>query len=318
MVSMKKKLNSILLLFAITLIIFFACTAKQETVQTASVDMLADSGLIAPGAKPELVSRQFVFTEGPAVDRRGNVFFTDQPNDQIWEYSTDGKLSLFMNKAGRSNGMYFDPAGNLITCADEHGQLLSIDSVRKISVLLLNYRGHQFNGPNDLWINANGNIYFTDPYFQRDYWERENPDTALGGERLYFMKDEKSMVVLADSTVIKPNGIVGTPDGKYLYVADMGVDKTYRYEINADGTLFNRTVFINQSSDGMTLDDKGNLYITGSGVTVYDPRGQKIAHINIPEQWTANVCFSGKDKNILFITASEAIYTLPMNVKGVE
>ena len=98
----------------------------------------------------------------------------------------------------------------------------------------------------------------------------------------------------------------------------MGVNKTYHYEINKDGTLSNRTVFVTMSSDGMTLDEKGNLYLTGTGVTVFNSNGEKIKHIDIPENWTANICFGGKNKNILFITASKAIYTLEMNVKGVE
>lgn len=274
--------------------------------------------IIAPGATPQLVSRQFTFTEGASTDRYGNIFFTDQPNNKIWEYDTAGKLSVFLDNAGRSNGMYFDKKGNLISCADEHDQLWCISPTKKITVLLKDFHGHLLNGPNDLWINSNGNIYFTDPYFQRDYWTRQNPDPAIAGEKLYFMKDEKSVPVVADSTTKKPNGIVGTPDGKYLYVADMGVNKTFRYEINKDGTLTNKTVFLNMSSDGMTLDEQGNLYLTGMGVTVFNNKGEKIAHINIPEKWSANICFGGRNKNVLFITASEALYSLQMNVSGVE
>ena len=283
-----------------------------------AVPTSSDTNIVKPGAVPNLISRQFKFTEGASVDKAGNVFFTDQPNNKIWEYSIDGKLSVFLDNAGRSNGTYFDAKGNLITCADEHDQLWAISPDKKINVLVKDLNGHLFNGPNDLWINSNGNIYFTDPYFQRNYWERKNPDPAIDGEKLYFMKDEKSKPVPADNDLKKPNGIVGTPDGKYLYVADMGVNKTYRYEINKDGTLSNRTVFVTMSSDGITLDEKGNLYLTGTGVTVFNSNGEKIKHIDIPENWTANICFGGKNKNILFITASEAIYTLEMNVKGVE
>lgn len=295
----------------------FVISAKSKTFTT--IINASDTNIVKPGAAPQLISRQFSFTEGPSVDKEGNVFFTDQPNNKIWKYSIDGKLSIFMDNAGRSNGTYFDAKGNLITCADEHDQLWAISPDKKVTVILKDFKGHLLNGPNDLWINNNGNIYFTDPYFQRDYWERKNPDPAIGGEKLYFMKDERSQPVIADNDVKKPNGIVGTPDGKYLYVADMGVNKTYRYEINKDGTLSNRIVFLNNiSSDGMTLDEKGNLYLTGMGVTVFNSNGEKIKHIDIPEKWIANICFGGKNKNVLFLTASEAIYTLEMNVKGVE
>jgi len=103
-----------------------------------------------------------------------------------------------------------------------------------------------------------------------------------------------------------------------LYVADIGDDKTYKYKINADGSLSDRQLFCTQGSDGMTLDEKGNVYLTGNGVTIYNNKGEKTENIAVPEKWTANLCFSGKKKNILFITASESIYTIEMNVKGVE
>ena len=135
-----------------------------------------EAGIIAENAKPTLVSNQFKFTEGPAVDKKGNVFFTDQPNDKIWKYSTDKKLSVFLDKTGRSNGMYFDKKGNLLTAADEKNELWSISPDKKITVLLDNYQGKLFNGPNDLWIDPKGGIYFTDPYYQRPYWERKKSE----------------------------------------------------------------------------------------------------------------------------------------------
>jgi gluconolactonase len=305
------------ILVLLTFIIFCTPTnAESKPVHMLVID--SDTDIVKPGAVPQLISNQFSFTEGASVDKEGNVFFTDQPNNKIWKYDVKGTLSLFMDNAGRSNGTYFDAKSNLITCADQHNELWLIAPDKKVTVLIKDFQGHTLNGPNDLWINTNGNIYFTDPYFQRDYWERKNPDPAIGGEKLYFMKTERSTPVIADADLKKPNGIVGTPDGKYLYVADMGVNKTYRYEINKDGTLSNKTVFVNMSSDGMTLDEKGNLYLTGFGVTVFNSKGEKIKQIDIPEEWTANICFGGKNKNLLFITASKAIYILEMRVKGVE
>lgn len=277
-----------------------------------------DAALVKAGAVPKLISRQFSFTEGASTDKAGNVFFTDQPNNKIWKYDTDGKLSVFMDKTNRSNGTYFDAKGNLISCADESNELIKISTSKKITVLLKNYNGHTFNGPNDCWVNSSGDIYFTDPYYKRDYWKRTKPDSLLGGQFLYLLKNKKTNAVRIDSALTQPNGIVGTPNGKYLYVADFGVSKTYRYDINKDGSINNRQEFIQQASDGMTLDEKGNLYITGNGVTVFNKEGNKIAHIDIPEKWTANICFGGKNKDVLFITASEAVYTLEMNVKGVE
>jgi gluconolactonase len=274
-----------------------------------------ESGLVAPGAKPQLVAKQFKFTEGPAVDRQGNVFFTDQPNDKIWQYSTNGQLSVFLDKTGRANGMYFDRKGNLITCSDEHNQLWSISPEGQVTVLLQDFGGKRFNGPNDLWIHPKTDgIYFTDPYYQRAYWTRKSPEIA--GQKVYYLAKGAKAAVVVDEELRQPNGIVGTPDGKYLYVADIGDNKTYRYQIRKDGTLSKRQLFVAQGSDGMTLDNRGNVYLTGKGVTVYNPAGEQIEQIAVPEGWTANVCFGGKDRKTLFITASEAVYILPMQVKG--
>jgi gluconolactonase len=295
---MKTKLSICLLLLASSLTAF---------AQDAPYDTLY---------KPQLISKQFSFTEGASVDKKGNVFFTDQPNNKIWEYSTDGKLSIFLDSAGRSNGMYFDKKGNLITCADENDQLWSISPDKKVKVLLKDYQGHLMNGPNDIWIDDKGGIYMTDPYYQRPYWTRTKPD--LDGQKVYYLPKGKKQPIIVDADFKQPNGIVGTPDGKYLYVADIGDNKTYKYTINKDATLSDRKLFVAQGSDGMTLDEKGNVYLCGKGVTIYNPQGNKIGHIAINEPWTANLCFGGVNKDVLFITASTALYTVKMNVKGVE
>lgn len=270
--------------------------------------------LFEAGAKPQLVSGQFVFTEGPATDKYGNVFFTDQPNNKIWKYGTDGKLTVFMDNAGRSNGLYFDKKNNLIACADEHNQLWSITPEGKIKVLVKDLDGKLLNGPNDLWITPNGDMYFTDPYYQRDYWTRKK--SALDGEKLYYLPKNSTKPVVADAEFKQPNGIVGTADGKYLYVADIGDNKTYRYDIGKNGELSNKTLLIHQGSDGMTVDNRGNIYLTGAGVTVYSPEGKKITNIPIPEQWTGNVVFGGSNRDVLFITASKGVYILKMNVRA--
>ncbi|CCH53385.1 SMP-30/Gluconolaconase/LRE domain protein [Fibrisoma limi BUZ 3] len=273
--------------------------------------------VVAPGATLTQVSNQFTFTEGPTVDRAGNVYFTDQPNDKIWKYDVGGTLSVFMDKTGRSNGLYMDKQGNIIACADDKNELWAINPTNKsVTVLLNDYQGKRLNGPNDLWLEPKGGIFFTDPYYQRNYWTRKEPD--LKKQSVYYLPKGTKQPVVADSTLQQPNGIVGTPDGKYLYVADIRANKTYKYQINPDGSLTNRQLFVEQGSDGMTLDAEGNLYLTGRGVTVYDPTGKKLGNIPVPSRWVGNLCFGGKDRRTLFITASESVYTLPMRVKGVE
>ena len=279
-------------------------------------DTTQKSNIIAKGASPQLVSKQFKFTEGPAVDKDGNVYFTDQPNDKIWKYDTNGKLSVFLDKTGRSNGLYFDRKGNLISCADERNELWSIDPTGKVTVLLSDYKGQLFNGPNDLWVHPKGGIYFTDPLYKRDYWTRQGK--RLEKELVYFLPADKKEPVVVASNIVKPNGVIGTPDGKYLYVADIGDSKIYKYAINTDRTLQSPQLFAEQPCDGMTIDNQGNIYLAGKGITVYNPEGKQIEHVDIPEPWTANVCFGGKNRDKLFITASEAVYILDMQVRGVQ
>ncbi|WP_462265906.1 SMP-30/gluconolactonase/LRE family protein [Mucilaginibacter sp.] len=289
----------------------FGLKANRDTTSADS------AGLFLPGqAQLILVSDQFSFTEGPSVDKQGNIYFTDQPNNKIWKYDTQGKISLFKDNAGRPNGTYVDNNGNLIVCADEHNQLWQIDRKGKTKVLVNNLHGKRLNGPNDLWVSQHGDIYFTDPYYQRDYWARTKSE--LDGQKVYLLLKGSTIPQIIAADLQKPNGIAGTPDGKTLFVADIQANKIYKYTITSAGTLKEKQEFYNQGADGITLDEQGNLYLAGNGVTIVNPRGQKIAHINVPQPWTANLCFGGTKKNILFITASKAVYILPMKVKGVE
>ena len=298
---------------AAALLITFV-NAFAQTGQTPVPDSIP---VVAPGATLHRVSDQFAFAEGPAVDKTGAVYFTDQPNDKIWKYDpADDKLTLFMDKTGRANGLYFDKKGNLIACADAKNELWSISPQKKVSVLLTNEEGHRLNGPNDLWIDPKGGIYFTDPYYQRDYWERKKSD--LDGQKVYYLPKGAKQAEIMDGDLKQPNGIVGTPDGRALYVADIRAGKTYRYDIGLDSRLTNRRLFVEQGSDGMTLDNEGNLYLSGKGVTVYDPAGKKLGTIPVPSRWVGNLCFGGKDRSTLFITASESVYTLLMRVRGVQ
>ena len=287
--------------------------------------------IVAEGEAPVRLADSYSFTEGPATDARGNVYFTDQPNNRIYRWDCEsGEITLFTDQSGRSNGMYFDAQGNLIACADMDNQLWRFD-MRSTSgrllpqgrkngqaeILITDYRGKLLNGPNDVWISKDGGYYLTDPYFKRDYWTR-SPERQQPVEGLYYLAPGSKQLLMLDSTLNQPNGIVGTPDGKHLYVAEAKENRILRYDILTDGSLTNRQVFANMGSDGMTIDDRGNIYLTGDGVTVFNKDGQKIAHFPIPEDWTANVCFGGKERNILFITASKSVYTLKMLVHGVK
>ncbi|MFY0256262.1 SMP-30/gluconolactonase/LRE family protein [Chitinophaga sp. 30R24] len=282
-----------------------------------SHDSLPLPPTVASNATLALLSSRFVFTEGPAADKKGNVYFTDQPNNKIWKYDTHGKLSVFLDQAGRANGLFFDRKGMLIACADEKDELWAISPKGNVTVLVNNFGGHRLNGPNDVWVAPNGGIYFTDPYYQRDYWNRKTAD--IKEERVYYLAPGAKEAIVAADDLKKPNGILGTRDGKLLYIVDIGTGKNYSYQIAPDGSLHNRQLLVEKvTSDGLALDAAGNVYLCGNGITVVNKNGQQIGYIPVPEHWTGNACFGGKDNNILFITAGKSVYTLKMSVKGGE
>ena len=273
----------------------------------------ADS-LVAPGAKLEKLAGEFKFTEGPTCDHAGNLFFVDQPNDRIMEWSVEGKLSTFMQPSSYANGMCFDAADNLIACADEHNELWSIAPDKKVIVLVKNFQGKYLNGPNDVWVTPNGAIYFTDPFYKRDWWNHTT--MALTNEEVYYLSPDRKNLVRVTDDLKKPNGISGTPDGKKLFVSDIRAAQTWSYDIQPDGALTNRRLFCEKGGDGMTLDTDGNVYLTGKGVFIFDKTGKQIQHIPVSEPWVGNICFGGRDQQTLFITASKSLYTLRMRVKG--
>lgn len=277
---------------------------------------MTKSKIIAKGAMLELLAADYKFTEGPAVDELGNVYFTDQPNDRIMKWSTDGSISTYMQPAGRANGLYFDHQGNLLAAADEKNELWRIAPDKSVTVLLKDFEGKRLNGPNDLWVDPQGGIYFTDPFYKRDYWSHSEKE--IDQERVYYLApDGKTLKIVADD-LVQPNGIIGSKNGKNLFVADIRDRKTYRYDILPDGSLANKSLFAEMGSDGMTIDNKGNVYLTGRGVTVFNKKGEQIEHIKTDDGWTANVTFGGKKQKTLFITATKSLYSLDMKVKGVR
>ena len=284
----------------------------------APVLVAAAEGVLAPGAKVERLAGGFKFTEGPAADKEGNVYFTDQPEDRIHKWSvSDERVTTFLSPSGRANGTYFDKDGNLLTCSDEENQLWSVTPDGKTTVLVKDFGGKALNGPNDLWIRPDGALYFTDPLYPRPYWKRA-PAMQQDGQHVYFLSADRKDVKRVASDLKQPNGIIGTADGKTLYVADIGAGKTYAYAVEADGSLTGKRLFCGLGSDGMTIDSEGNVYLTGKGVTVFDKTGKQIDHLDIPEPWTANVTFGGKDRDLLFITASTSLYGAKLRVKGVR
>ncbi len=265
--------------------------------------------IIGKEFKIEKLAGDFKFTEGPANDANGNIYFSDIPNNRIHKWSVEeNKLSTFLENSNGANGIWIGADGQLLVCLGEGKAIVSIDpATKKIEKLASNYNDKPFNKPNDLWADGKGGIYFTDPNYSK------NPLSQDGEHVYYKAKDGKISRVIND--FVKPNGIIGTKDGKLLYVTDRGGEKTFVYNIEEDGTLTNKRKICDVGSDGMTLDEYGNLYLTSKTVEIYSPLGVKIGSIQFPEM-PANLCFGGKDGKTLFVTARTGFYAVKTLVKG--
>ena len=299
-------LKRTLILFPI-IVLFIACVKKDNLNQKGYV--------VQKNAKLKKLAGDFGFTEGPVADAGGNVYFSDIPNSRIHKWSVDGKLLTFRENLGRANGLAFDKNGNLIVCEGGNRRITLIDPQGSVTVLVDKFEGKKLNSPNDLWIDPKGGIYFTDPRYG------DRSDLELNGEFVFYLTPDKEKLLKVIDDMVRPNGIVGTPDGKNLYVADRSADSNWTYMISKDGTLLNKNFFSVEGSDGMTLDEDGNVYITSPRkkpyfrVSIYNKNGNKLHDIQIPEMPT-NVCFWGKDRKSLFITARTSIYSIKMRVAG--
>lgn len=254
------------------------------------------------------------FTEGPAADGKGNVYFSDIPANRIMKW--DGKaLSVWMENSEGANGLKFDRDGLLVACQGGGRRVVRIAADHKITVVADAYEGKKLNSPNDLAIDAKGGIYFTDPrYGKRDGME-------LDKEGVYYVPPGGGKAIRVADDLTRPNGI--HIDGGRIYVADPGARKTYVYGMNADGTLKDKKEFAPNGSDGLKVDERGNVYLTANGkVLIYGRDGAELGFLEMPEvevggrkvrEGPANLVFDGKT---LFITARTGFYSAPMKVAG--
>jgi gluconolactonase len=260
----------------------------------------------------------FKFTEGPAADREGNVYFTDIPNERINKVDADGKLSVFREKSNHANGLMLNAKGEIVAC-EMDGQVAAYSPDGKSRrVLADTYEGKRFNAPNDLVIDKQGGVYFTDPAFSAP---RPLPQ---GKTCVYYIAADGKVSRLVDD-LPNPNGVILSPDEKTLYVIPSGQAEMMAYPVEAPGKIGKGRVFCTlkqrkegekAGGDGLAVDTKGNLYITSNlGLQVFAPDGKLLGIIALPEQ-PANVEFGGKDLKTLYVTARTSLYTVPMEVQG--
>ena len=283
------------------------------------------------------VATAVAFTEGPAVDREGNVYFTDLVWQRIMKLSAGGELSVFREHSNNANGLLFDAQGRLVACEGAESQRRGVRQTftprvtrtemrtGAVEVLTDNYRGAPFTGPNDVTLDSSGRLYFTD----------------LAGGAVYRIDAPRQVArILARPDIERPNGIQISPDDKTLYLieangAEGGARLIRGYDLAPDGTVSNMRVVYNfapgRSGDGMSIDSQGNLYVsagmnqlrgtaetldTKTGVYVISPKGTLIKFIPIPEDYITNNAFGGPDMKTLYVTAGKTVYKLSMDIAG--
>jgi gluconolactonase len=288
--------------------------------------------LISKDAKVEQIGEEFQFTEGPVWDGRNRcLLFSDIPANKIYKWEPNGKISVYREPSGNSNGLAYEIDGGLAAC--EHG-------TRSISVMLRNkqvipiitdYKKKKLNSPNDLVIHSSGAIFFTDPPLGLPK-EYDDPARELTFSGVFLYKNMN--LYLIDSTLYRPNGLALSPDQRYLYVAnnqysggsanmDKGVKSWFRYELNKDLTVKNKIELmrapnseVKGNPDGMKVDVKGNLYCTGpGGLLIFNKDGKYLGIIKLPEVPT-NCAFGDADNKTLYITDRKHVYKIKTLIAG--
>ncbi len=275
------------------------------------------SGVIAPGAKLELVREGFMFTEGPLPMADGGLYFTDLRASRVHRLDPQGNISIAFEKTGETNGLAYDRNGDLLGIEAAGKRVRRFGRDGKVTEVT---RGDGVNAmmqPNDLIVDAKGGIYFTDP----------GPRPVVTGRKVhvYYLPPGASTAFVADDRMIRPNGLTISLDGKVLIVADTVDHTLWQYDIQADGKLANRRPYARMQNiaagedsggDGMAIDRAGRIFVTSvTGIQIFDPAGNYLGNVPVSRKAT-NVAFSGSNKSILYITAREGVYKIQTLTQG--
>ncbi len=260
--------------------------------------------------EPTKIETGFKFTEGPAMGPDGRIYFSDIPTEKIHVLDPEsGQVSEHRADSGKANGLVWTPNDALIACEGGARRITIQRADGKITTLVDKFEGKKLNSPNDITLDGEGGFYFTDPR----YGDRENMEMEVEG--VYYVNRSRKISRVSDQ-LKRPNGILLANHGKLLYVADTGDQKIYVFDVDGAGEISNERVFADIGSDGMTIDEYDNVYLTnGKFVHIYSHSGTLVEQIEFPES-PSNVTFGGKDRKTLFVTARTSLYSVPMNTGG--
>jgi gluconolactonase len=266
--------------------------------------------LVPHDAKLELVATGFGFTEGPVWDPLGFVYVSDEETNKIYRLFADGHREVLL-ELGDPDGNTYDLNHRLLDCASVLRAIIRIDPGGHYVVLADRFEGKRFNSPNDIVIGPDKAIYFTDPTL--DLPSGQKQEIPFQG---VYRLDDHGGVRLVTKDLNQPNGLSFSPEGKNLYVDDSDQRNIRVYDFHPDGSVSNGRIFATEIGpgkgvpDGMKLDDKGNLYVTGpEGIWLWDPQGEHLGTIVIPEQ-PANLAWGEPDYRTLYFTAAKSVYKL--------
>lgn len=265
--------------------------------------------LVKEGAAFRKLAEGFKFTEGPALAPDGRIFFSDIPNERIHAYDpATGETGVYREQSGKANGLFFTPAGALVACEGGARRVSRTDHAGEVAALAERYEGKRLNSPNDLVPDGHGGFYFTDPRYG------PNDDREIDVEAVYYL-DKAGKLSQVEATLVKPNGLILSPDESILYIADPGAEKTYAYDVEGPGKLANKREFAPVGSDGMTVDKLGNVYVTWKGeVVAFSSAGAEVLRLAVPEG-PANCLLVGKT---LYVTARTGFYAVDLEVEGIR
>jgi len=260
----------------------------------------------------ERVATGFRFSEGPAWSREGFLLFSDIPNDRIMKYVPGEKPSVLRENSNGAIGNAFDAQGRFYTCESRTRRVVRWDRKGEMQVLAEKWEGRRFNAPNDIVVRHDGHAYFTDPAFGAQADTRE-----LDFFGIYHVAPKGELSVIA-KPASRPNGLAFSPNGRVLYVANSDEHNVRAYDVDHNGEASNERVLISGVDgvpDGIRVDEKGNLYVAGNRVWIYDAQGKLTGNLDLPEK-PSNCAFGDSDLRTLYITARTGLYRARREVKG--